>query len=72
MRSDSAYQNRLVVLDARSGQEQRVLPNPTNDLYIQPRWLPDHRTVAAVLLKSGAKHWLLSTLKPARLANCCP
>ncbi|WP_240935850.1 TolB family protein [Hymenobacter sp. HDW8] len=56
VRSDSAYQNRLVVLDARSGQEQRVLPNPTNDLYIQPRWLPDHRTVAAVLLKSGAKH----------------
>ncbi|WP_261990246.1 hypothetical protein [Hymenobacter sp. BT188] len=55
VRSDSAYQNRLVVLDARSGQEQRVLPNPNNDLYIQPRWLPDQRTVAAVLLKPGGK-----------------
>lgn len=55
VRSDSAYQNRLVVLDARSGQEQKVLPNPNNDLYLQPRWLPDHRTVATVLLKPGGK-----------------
>ncbi|QDA62536.1 hypothetical protein FHG12_10760 [Hymenobacter jejuensis] len=55
VRSDSAYHNQLVVLDARTGQPQRVLPNPAGDFYQQPRWGADQRTVAVVTLKPAGK-----------------
>jgi hypothetical protein len=55
VRAESDYQNQLVVLDARTGQEKRVLPNPTNDFYLQPRWRADNRSVVVVTLKPGGK-----------------
>ncbi|UOQ72725.1 hypothetical protein [Hymenobacter cellulosilyticus] len=55
VRADSDYQNQLVVLDARTGQEKRVLPNPTNDFYLQPRWRADNRSIVVVTLKPGGK-----------------
>ncbi|TGE17789.1 TolB-like translocation protein [Hymenobacter elongatus] len=55
VRASSDYQNQLVVLDARTGQEKRVLPNLNNDFYLQPRWQADQRTIVVVTLKTGGK-----------------
>ncbi|MCB2406831.1 hypothetical protein [Hymenobacter lucidus] len=55
VRAESDYQNQLVVLDARTGQEKRVLPNPTNAFYLQPRWRADNRAVVVVKLVPGGK-----------------
>ena len=62
VQTDSAYRHALVLLDARSGAVQRVLPNPTNELYQQPRWLADGRLVVVVLRREGKT---LELLDPA-------
>jgi hypothetical protein len=54
VRTDASYHHRLVVLDATTGQVRHPLPNPRNDFYQQPRWLPDGRVVA-VTLRAGGK-----------------
>jgi hypothetical protein len=55
VRTDSAYQHRLVVLDAQSGQIRKVLANPTNDFYQQPRWRADQHSLVVVALKRAGK-----------------
>ncbi|WP_324675200.1 hypothetical protein [Hymenobacter sp. GOD-10R] len=55
VRTDSAYQHRLVVLDAETGRVRKVLANPTNDFYQQPRWLADQHSVVVVTLKPAGK-----------------
>ncbi|TGE21701.1 hypothetical protein E5K00_15625 [Hymenobacter aquaticus] len=55
VRATTDYQNQLVVLDARTGQEKRVLPNPANDFYLQPRWRADGRSIVVVTLQAGGK-----------------
>ncbi|PJJ54428.1 TolB-like translocation protein [Hymenobacter chitinivorans] len=55
VRATTDYQNQLVVLDAATGQEKRVLPNPTNDFYQQPRWRPDNRSIVVVTLQPAGK-----------------
>ncbi|RRB07056.1 hypothetical protein [Larkinella rosea] len=55
VRNDESYQTRLVILDAKTGQELRVLDNPANDLYVQPRWRDDNRTLVVVNRKKEGK-----------------
>ena len=55
VRTDASYHHRLVVLDAGTGQVLRTLPNPRNDFYQQPRWLPDGRRVVTVALRAAGK-----------------
>ena len=55
VRTTAAYHHELVLLDARTGAEVRVLPNPRNDFYQQPRWLADGRRVAVVALSAAGK-----------------
>lgn len=55
VRNDDAYQTRLVILDAETGQERRVLENPNNDAYLQPRWQNDNRTVVVVVRRKDGK-----------------
>lgn len=55
VRSDETYQTRLVVLDAHTGAERTVLPNPEHRFYSQPRWSSDGRTVVAVALTGTGK-----------------
>ena len=63
VRTDEAYHHALVVLDARSGALVQTLPNPRNDFYQQPRWLPDGRRVVAVVLHAAGK--TLEIIDPA-------
>ncbi len=53
VRTDASYHHALVVLDATTGAVLQTVPNPRNDLYQQPRWLPDGRVVAVVLSAAG-------------------
>jgi hypothetical protein len=53
VRTDASYHHTLVVLDAATGQVLRTLPNPRNDFYQQPRWLPDGRVVTVTLSAGG-------------------
>jgi hypothetical protein len=53
VRTDVNYHHALVVLDATTGQVLQTLPNPRNDFYQQPRWLPDGRVVAVTLSAGG-------------------
>jgi hypothetical protein len=55
VRTDVRYQHALVLLDAQTGAETQVLPNPRNDFYQQPRWHPDGRRVVAVALSAAGK-----------------
>ncbi|MBD2768511.1 hypothetical protein IC235_11490 [Hymenobacter sp. BT664] len=55
VRTDAGYHHALVVLDAQTGAETQVLPNPRNDFYQQPRWHPDGRRVVAVVLSAAGK-----------------
>ncbi|MBJ6110653.1 hypothetical protein JAO73_16640 [Hymenobacter sp. BT523] len=54
-RTDASYHHALVVLDTQTGAELQTLPNPANDLYIQPRWHPDGRRLVAVTLSAAGK-----------------
>ncbi len=63
VRTGENYRHALVVLDARSGAVLQTLPNPRNDFYQQPRWLPDGRRVVAVALSAAGK--TLEILDPA-------
>ena len=62
-RTDASYHHALVVLDAQTGAEIQTLPNPANDFYQQPRWLPDGRRVVAVALSKAGK--TLQLIDPA-------
>ena len=62
-RTDAAYRHALVLLDAETGAEIQTLPNPRNDFYQQPRWLPDGRRVVTVALRAAGK--TLVVLDPA-------
>ncbi|HET9503982.1 MAG TPA: hypothetical protein VFO93_10595 [Hymenobacter sp.] len=53
VRTDASYHHALVVLDATTGAVLQTVPNPPNDLYQQPRWLPDGRVVAVALSAAG-------------------
>jgi hypothetical protein len=53
VRTNASYHHTLVVLDANTGQVLHTLPNPRNDFYQQPRWLPDGRVVAVTLSAGG-------------------
>jgi hypothetical protein len=53
VRTDASYHHALVVLDATTGQVLQTLPNPRNDFYQQPRWLPDGRVVTVTLSAGG-------------------
>jgi hypothetical protein len=53
VRTDASYHHALVVLDATTGAVLQTVPNPRNDLYQQPRWLPGGRVVAVVLSAAG-------------------
>ncbi|HEX8657535.1 MAG TPA: hypothetical protein VF690_08380 [Hymenobacter sp.] len=55
VRTDVRYHHTLVLLDAQTGAETQVLPNPRNDFYQQPRWHPDGRRVVAVALSAAGK-----------------
>ncbi len=55
VRTDASYHHALVVLDATTGAVLQTLPNPHNDFYQQPRWLPDGRRVVAVALSAAGK-----------------
>ncbi|WP_223653103.1 hypothetical protein [Hymenobacter psoromatis] len=72
VRTDAAYHHALVVLDAKSGDILQTLPNPRNDFYQQPRWMPDGRQVVAVALSAAGK--TLQRLDPAtgRATNLLP
>ncbi|AKD55371.1 TolB-like translocation protein [Spirosoma radiotolerans] len=48
------YKIRLLVLDARTGKVQKVIPNPDNEFYQHPHW-KDNQTIVAVVLKNGQK-----------------
>lgn len=49
------YKTRLLVLDAKTGNHLKELPNPANEFYQHPRWQADSRTVIVVALKDGKK-----------------
>ncbi|QNH62702.1 hypothetical protein [Hymenobacter sediminicola] len=61
--TDTAYHHALHLLDAGTGAVLQTLPNPQNDLYLQPRFLPDGQHIAAVVLKPGGK--TIEVLEPA-------
>ena len=63
VRTDENYRHALLVLDAATGAVLQTLPNPRNDFYQQPRWLPDGRRVVAVALSAAGK--TLDLLDPA-------
>ncbi|MVN75996.1 hypothetical protein GO988_06635 [Hymenobacter sp. HMF4947] len=63
VRTDASYHHALLVLDATTGTVLQTLPNPHNDFYQQPRWLPDGRRVVAVALSAAGK--TLQILDPA-------
>jgi len=54
-----SYRHSLLVLDANTGAVLHRLPNPRNDLYLQPRLLADGRIVAVVLRAAGKTIQLL-------------
>ncbi|MBW3130774.1 TolB family protein [Hymenobacter profundi] len=60
--TDSSYHHSLRIVDVATGREVRILPNPRNDFYQQPRWLPDGRVVAVALRRAGKT---LTVLDPA-------
>ncbi|OON67733.1 hypothetical protein [Hymenobacter sp. CRA2] len=49
------YRHALVVLDARTGAVLQRVPNPQNDLFLQPRFMADGQHVVAVVLSSAGK-----------------
>jgi hypothetical protein len=53
--TDSSYHHALLVLDAGTGAVLTTLPNPQNNFYAQPRWLPDGQQIVAVALKPAGK-----------------
>jgi len=53
VQTDASYHHALVLLSVGSGAVEQVLPNPHNDLYLQPRWTRDGRIVAVALRPSG-------------------
>jgi len=53
--TNTAYQHALHVLDASTGAVLQTLPNPQNDLYMQPRWTSDGQRIVAVSLKPAGK-----------------
>lgn len=55
VRNDETYLTQLVVLDAGTGAELTVLPNPDHRFYSQPRWAADGQTVVAVALTKVGK-----------------
>jgi hypothetical protein len=55
VQTDASYRHALVVLNVGSGAVEQVLPNPGNELYQQPRWMPDGRRIAAVTLGKAGK-----------------
>ncbi len=61
VRNETDYQNRLVVLDAKTGRELTVLPNPANDQYIHPRWFNNEAIVTVTLSKQGKTIELIDT-----------
>ncbi|MBF9142554.1 TolB-like translocation protein [Hymenobacter properus] len=63
VRENPNYQHVLAILDAQTGTEIQALPNPHNDIYIQPRWHPDGRRLVAVTLSAAGK--TIAILDPA-------
>ncbi|QJX49172.1 hypothetical protein HMJ29_05035 [Hymenobacter taeanensis] len=57
--SDSAYQQRVHVVDAQTGDVRRTFPNPENYHYLQPRWTADGLSIAAVRLEPAGKALVL-------------
>ncbi|TGD81920.1 hypothetical protein EU557_08390 [Hymenobacter wooponensis] len=57
--TDSAYQQRVHVVNAQNGTVVRTFPNPENYHYLQPRWSADGRTIAAVRLEPAGKALVL-------------
>ncbi len=49
------YKNRLLVLDAETGNVKQTLPNPFGDFYQHPRWSDDSKNIIAVALNGGKK-----------------
>jgi len=49
------YKNRLLVLDAETGNVKQTLPNPFGDFYLHPRWSDDSKSIIAVALNDGKK-----------------
>ena len=49
------YKTRLVVLDAKNGNQISVIPNPDSVFYQHPRWSDDGRSIVVVTLKNGQK-----------------
>ena len=62
VQNNTNNQHRLVVLDAQTGRERAVLPNPDNDLYIQPRWFDTQTIVTVTLNGRGKTIELINTL----------
>lgn len=63
VRENPDYQHVVAVLNVQTGAEIQVLPNPQNDIYIQPRWHSDGRRVVAVTLSAAGK--TIALLDPA-------
>jgi hypothetical protein len=71
VRTDASYHHALVVLDATTGAVLQTVPNPRNDLYQQPRWLPDGRIVAVALSAAGKNLYAID-FATGRVTNLLP
>ncbi|RYY17781.1 MAG: hypothetical protein EOO36_09230 [Cytophagaceae bacterium] len=71
VRTDASYHHALVVLDATTGAVLQTLPNPRNDFYQQPRFMPDGRVVT-VALSAGGKTLQLLDLGTGAATNLLP
>jgi hypothetical protein len=50
----TGYKTRLCILNARTGELLKVLPNSDNEFYLHPRWR-DNKTIVAVALRDRQK-----------------
>ncbi|MHA7877758.1 MAG: hypothetical protein ACX93T_02410 [Bacteroidota bacterium] len=61
--SDEAYNHRLVILDAETGQVVKRLPNPENHFYQTPRWSVDGKHIVAIKsVQQGATIALINSI----------
>jgi hypothetical protein len=72
VRTDASYHHALVLLDASTGAVLQTLPNPRNDFYQQPRFLPDGRRVVTVALSAAGKTLKVINTASGQAENLLP
>ncbi|SNC76011.1 WD40-like Beta Propeller Repeat [Hymenobacter gelipurpurascens] len=70
--TDSAYQQRVHVVNAQTGAVLRTFPNPENYHYLQPRWTADGRSIAAVRLERAGKAIVLLDAETGQARTVLP